>query len=551
MRAATRAEVHPSSRGPPDLLGHLDAEQRSAAMLPDGLALVLAPAGSGKTTTLVARLGVLVARGVQPERIGVVTFNRQAAAELSARIRLRLGSVDGAERIEVRTLHAMARRVLLDTVRAVRLVADRGPLLRAARRQVGGAPTDPDLQQLDGELSAWKVERRTPSAGARPILEVYARLLAERGALDMDDLVSDAVDALEADPHLHALWQARFTHLCVDEFQDVDAAQLRLVHLLAEPERNLWVVGDDDQTIYAWRLADVRRILDFGGDPSVRRVMLATNYRCPSSVVESSARLIAVNGERFAKPIRAAPTAAAGSISAVPTDRPGWADRLAALAAHESAAGRTCCFLGRTRGDVEPMLRALVRADVPHATALRSPLEAEPVGRLVAELARAPPDEHPIRALLRIRDALGWRRDAPGADALSDEDHDALDAAIGWATAVARVDAYLAGAAEARARLARLRRPDALVEVGTVHAAKGREWHTVVLVGFEEDRFPNRRALLGHRDPGRALEEERRLAYVALTRAGERLVLAFDPARPSRFLAEMGYSPTSGATTAR
>ena len=114
-----------------------------------------------------------------------------------------------------------------------------------------------------------------------------------------------------------------------------------------------------------------------------------------------------------------------------------------------------------------------------------------------------------------------------------------------------RVDAYLAGAAEARERLARLRRPDALVEVGTVHAAKGREWRTVVLVGFEEDRFPNRRALLGHRDPARALEEERRLAYVALTRATGRLVLAFDPKRPSRFLAEMGYSPTSGAITAR
>jgi len=85
----------------------------------------------------------------------------------------------------------------------------------------------------------------------------------------------------------------------------------------------------------------------------------------------------------------------------------------------------------------------------------------------------------------------------------------------------------------------------------TVHGAKGREWDTVVIVGFEEERFPNRRALLGAALPERAIEEERRLAYVALTRARGRLVLAFDPARPSRFLGEMGYRPTSRATTDR
>jgi DNA helicase-2/ATP-dependent DNA helicase PcrA len=84
-----------------------------------------------------------------------------------------------------------------------------------------------------------------------------------------------------------------------------------------------------------------------------------------------------------------------------------------------------------------------------------------------------------------------------------------------------------------------------------VHGAKGREWHTVIVIGFEEERFPNRRALLGAADPQRAIEEERRLAYVALTRATRRLVLAFDPARPSRFLEEMGYSPTSGAMADR
>ena len=106
--------------------------------------------------------------------------------------------------------------------------------------------------------------------------------------VDFDDLVAGAADALESDPSLRLRWQDRFTHLCVDEFQDVDAAQLRLVRLLAEPQRNLFVVGDDDQTIYAWRLADVRRILGFEAlYPGTRRVQLATNYRCPAPVVAS------------------------------------------------------------------------------------------------------------------------------------------------------------------------------------------------------------------------------------------------------------------------
>ena len=235
------------------LLEALDPEQRAAATLPDGPAQVIAPAGSGKTTTLIARLGVLLARGVAPEQIAVVTFNREAAAELSARIASRLGPLlPGAERVEVRTLHALARQVLLDAGDPVRLLADRLPLLRAARRRVlaGRRPEQvplPDAATLDTLLSAWKVEGRPPPDEATQALAVFADLMAARGALDFDDLVVRAVRLLEHDPALRGRWQARFSHLAVDEFQDVDAAQLRLVRILAEPEQNLFVVGDDDQ----------------------------------------------------------------------------------------------------------------------------------------------------------------------------------------------------------------------------------------------------------------------------------------------------------------
>jgi hypothetical protein len=164
--------IAPSSAAPAadGLLASLDPEQRAAATLPDGPAQVIAPAGSGKTTTLIAGLGVVLGRGVAAGRIGVVSFNRDAAAELSARIASRLvPHVPGAEAIEVRTLHAMARQVLLDGGRPIRLAGDRLPLLRAARRRAlaerppvadgeDPPPEPPDATALDTIVSASKVE---------------------------------------------------------------------------------------------------------------------------------------------------------------------------------------------------------------------------------------------------------------------------------------------------------------------------------------------------------------------------------------------------------
>lgn len=537
------------------LVDTLDEEQRAAATLPDGPALIIAPAGSGKTTTLIARLGVLLARGVAPERICVATFNRDAATELAQRIRSRVApSVPEATRIEVRTLHALARQVLLDTGGGSNLVSDRLPLLRAVLRRAAARsepedPPLPDAAALDTAISAWKVEGRAPTHPG--LVEEYRALLAARGAVDFDDLVVGAADALERDAALRLRWQSRFSHVCVDEFQDVDAAQLRLVRLLAEPERNLFVVGDDDQTIYAWRLADVRRILTFESSyPGARRVQLATNYRCPAPVVTISRRLIAVNRERFTKRIESAPKAAAGpgAILFLSTATAEWPDAMAALAAGEARAGRTICFLSRTRAELGPMLLALARAGQPHTTTVPAPVQADPVQRLVAASRKRPAHDHPFEALLRLRAGHGWRR-ADQSDDLADDDHSALDALLGWAVGFRRLDGFLEAHDRAVARLEALRIPDAPVELVTVHGAKGREWQTVVVLGMEEDRFPNRRSLVDAADPERAVEEERRLAYVALTRATRRLILAFDPARPSRFLAEMGFATQATGTS--
>lgn len=538
------------------LLATLDPEQRAAALLPDGPAQVIAPAGSGKTTTLIARLGVLLARGVAPQRIGVVTFNRDAAVELTERIARRLAPTHpSAVEIEVRTLHAMARQVLIDAGRPVDLIRDRLPILRAlsraatAERPEGSdAPELPDPAALDTIVSAWKVEGRDPPSTAMPVIAAYDAALARRGKIDFDDLLVGALAAMSADARLRARWQGRFSHVLVDEFQDVDAAQLRFVRLLAEPERNLFVVGDDDQTIYAWRLADVRRILGFAADyPGAHRVQLATNYRCPRAVIEAAAQLIAHNRERFTKRIEAPPNLPADpvAIAALHLTAEASLDPLLGVARSAAERGETCCFLARTRAELLPVVLALIHRGIPHRPGVSGPLDAEPVVTLLNEATRRRSDELPWHAFQELRAAHGWRR-RDDAEALGDDDHLALDALLGWAAADQDLGTFLSDAARMQARLAELRRPDAVIELATAHGAKGREWSSVVLLGMEEERMPNRRALADAADPDRALEEERRLAYVAITRATRRLVLPMVPQRASRFVGEMGLRLPTG-----
>jgi superfamily I DNA/RNA helicase len=270
--------------------------------------------------------------------------------------------------------------------------------------------------------------------------------------------------------------------------------------------------------------------------------MLATNYRCPRAVIEASARMVTVNRERFAKPIRAPDALAhdATAISALDTSDAGWADGMARMAAAADQEGRGLCFLSRTRGELTPILLALVRGGVRHTAAVPPLIEAAPVLELVDAGRAADLAGHPFHVLRRLRAGRGWERGSPSGDLIEDEDHAALDALMGWATGFPTVDGFCAAFDAARSRIAALRDPSAPVELATVHASKGREWETVVLIGFEADRIPNRRSLVDADDPARALEEERRLAYVAVTRATRELILAFDPARPSQFLGEMG-----------
>jgi len=518
-------------------LGRLAPDQRAAATAPPGPSLCIAPAGSGKTTTLVARAAWLIDGGVAPESIRAITFNKRAAVEMTERLDAALaplGISPGA--VRVRTFHALGREILRSAGVAVEPMADRTAVL------AGVAPwaDDAALLRLDTAVSRLKIElgvtaddvAADPDAGpvARAFV-AYERAVEASGGLDFDDLVLRAIEALEDDEELLAVWRGRCAELLVDEVQDVDRAQLRLALLLAAPANRVFLVGDDDQSIYGWRLADVRRILALEDAlPGLRRVDLTVNYRCPGRVVERAVRLVEHNAERFGKTIRAGPAATGRLVLAAdPSDEIVRLERAVATWPDD---GSTRAILARTNRELLPAVVVAMRLGLPFRAPrvdlpLESPLVDDVLGRAAAMAGRAA--SPPLLALGRVRASL--RPDDGGVDEIA-------TALLGWAVGSATLDALVSTVAEARERLAALRTDDAPLTLATAHATKGLEFDHVIVVGMEAGRFPSARAVGSADDPVRAYEEERRLAYVAWTRARRSLTLLYDPAVPSPFLLE-------------
>ena len=235
-------------------LDRLAPDQREAATAPPGPVLCVAPAGSGKTTTLVARIAWLVATGADPAAITAVTFNKRAADEMAARVDAALeplGFPPGS--VRAKTFHALGREILADGGERVEPLLDRETVLRDMWPDI----TRGAVRQLDDAFSRLKLEidvtarevATDPEPGpvARAFL-AYEQALAEAGGLDFDDLVARSVRLLEARPPLLRRWRAKCEHMLVDKMQDVDRTQLRLALLLAAPSNRIFGVGDDDQS---------------------------------------------------------------------------------------------------------------------------------------------------------------------------------------------------------------------------------------------------------------------------------------------------------------
>jgi len=279
------------------LLAGLNPSQREAVTLPDGPALVIAGAGSGKTRVLTSRIGYLLGEGrARPHEILAITFTNRAAAEMRERVELLVGQSRG---MWVMTFHAACGRILRRE--ADRLgyrsnftiydQADQVRVVKACLEELGRDPKRFPPRGIHSRISSEK-NRLVSAAMFREnignffdqvvadVFELYERRMHASNAMDFDDMMVRTVELLESFDDVRERWQGAFNHLLVDEYQDTNHAQYRIVRLLSDAHRNVMVVGDADQAIYTWRGADIRNILDFERDfPDARVVRLEQNYR--------------------------------------------------------------------------------------------------------------------------------------------------------------------------------------------------------------------------------------------------------------------------------
>jgi superfamily I DNA/RNA helicase len=502
-----------------DRLERLQPDQRAAATADPGPVLCIAPAGSGKTTTLVARIAWRIATGTRPDRMCAVTFNRRAAVELEERLVSALEPLGVAPGIvRVRTFHALGREILADGGVDVSRVVERVALLT----ELAGGPLPPAaLRHLDDGFTrlALDPERGPPSDDrvTHAAWAHYRAALRERGAIDLDDLVARAPPMLRDNPALLERWRDRAAVLFVDEAQDLDRTQLELAVLLVGATRDIFLVGDDDQTIYAWRLADVRRVLGLAASlPGLRRVDLVTNHRCPPEVVRRAARLVDHGRERFAKRIFPSPRAS-GTLTLAPDTGDDVARARRLLSAWYGRLDGGYAVLARTNAELAPLAAVALETGIGYR-ADDDGLALDDPG-LAPLLAGVPADRPPLLGLPATTEPI-------------------VRSSLGWAAPFSTVEELRTAVEETRVRRAALRTDDARLVLATVHGTKGLEFDHVAVVGLDDGTFPSRRALEDADDPGRVLEEERRLAYVAWTRARRSLTLVYDPDAPSIFMRE-------------
>ncbi len=298
----------------------LNPAQEAAVRHPGGPLLVLAGAGSGKTRVLTARIAHLIQeRGVAPSRIFAVTFTNKAAGEMRARVATLLGT--DPRGLWIGTFHSLSARLLR---REAPLLGfgpnftiydqdDSEALVRRLLEQRGHSPKANPPRAIHAIISGAKNRILLPEElGAsaespleRVAAEIYAALgpaLKQANAMDFDDLLLFPLTLFAEHPERLAYWQRRFDHVLVDEFQDTNAAQYRLVRQLAARHTNLCVVGDDDQAIYGWRGADVRHMLSFQHDfPGTTLIKLEQNYRSTQVILDAANGVIAENARRLGK----------------------------------------------------------------------------------------------------------------------------------------------------------------------------------------------------------------------------------------------------------
>jgi DNA helicase-2/ATP-dependent DNA helicase PcrA len=559
-------------RSPLDTLDTLDPDQRAAAATVAGPLLIVAGPGTGKTRTLTHRIAHLVAeRDVPPEECLAITFTRRAAEELRQRLGALLAERAGA--VTVATFHSLGLAIVGEHRAALGL----GPAMRVADeverlgvlRAVSGA-SEAHARRLAGEIGRRKRERAARDPGAVPgpaaevddLLDHYDKALRERDLVDLDDLIVLPVVLLGGDPELAAAYRRRWSWISVDEYQDVDELQYRLLRLLTTPDGNLCAIGDPDQAIYGFRGADVGFFLRFRQDfPGAASAQLTRNYRSSAAIVDGALQAIAPGtlvrgrvlraGDRAAPPRlrlhRAASEAAEAEFVVHTIER-----LLGGSTFFSFDSGRVdgdggsdvsfadVAVLYRTDAQSPALVEALSRAGMPFQKRSHDRLTDLPaVQSVLREIRTAQPLGPTAGATEPVLARV--RRAAVAAGVGEAEVEPLVPLAARCGEDMDRFLAELALGAQVDTLDPRADR----VSLLTLHAAKGLEFPVVFLVGCEDGLLPLR---FGGASPTAAeVAEERRLLFVGMTRARSHLYLTWAARRarhgtivesaPSPFLA--------------
>jgi DNA helicase-2/ATP-dependent DNA helicase PcrA len=635
-----------SVASPERYLADLNPAQREAVLHTEGPLLVIAGAGSGKTRVLTHRVAHLItAVGVKPNEILAITFTNKAAGEMRERLTGMLGPT--ARAIWILTFHAACGRML--RAEAERLgyrsnftIYDSQDQVRLVKQCLEELEKDPKRfvpRGIHAQISNAKNLLLTPKLYAErvdsfydqtvaDVYTLYQRKLHASNAVDFDDMLMLTVEALERFPEARARWQKAFRYVLVDEYQDTNHAQYRLLQLLAEKHHNVCAVGDPDQSIYAFRGADIRNILEFERDfPETRTIALEQNYRSTNAILESANAVISHNSERKEKrlwselgdgdPVRVV------EVEDENAEGRYIASQIASLF-EEGYAGSEIAVFYRMNAQsrvIEQTLRLsqiayqviggprfYERAEIKDAIAylqvLDNPTDAISLLRIANRPKRAIGDTtlsrlvsyaetqgislyealaHPeeaglataavkavtgLKNLFDVLRAAAQELDVPELIQEVLDRTGTIEAYEAERTIEARgrienLEAFVDGAREYQQGAQEPTLSSFLQEISlfsaqdeladgevsnvtlmTLHNAKGLEFRAVFLVGAEEEIFPSTRSI-----EEQGIEEERRLFYVGITRAEERLTLTHASSRllwgrtthnlPSRFLDEL------------
>lgn len=647
-------------------LSALNEPQQTAVKVKDGPLLVLAGAGTGKTRVITMRMAYLIEHGVSPEKILSVTFTNKAAKEMGARTKAILGK-RSKSKPWISTFHSLCVRILRDEIDKLGYpkrftICDRGDQESAARealREIRVVDKQMKPGDLVNQISSWKSAGVFPeraSAVAESDLDALAAIgyrryqnkLEAAGAVDFDDLLLLTDKLLASDEDVRRRQQERFSHVQIDEYQDTNGIQFRLIQRLVEEHRNICVVGDDDQSIYGWRGADVTHILSFPQHyPEAKVVRLEDNYRCTGHILSLANTLVAKNRDRHKKVLRAAkPDGPIVEIREYAEETTEAMEIVREIKYWTEACGvpvRDFAILFRTNDQPRAFETELRQANVPYVLlgsqsffdrreikdilsymkVIANPRDEMALLRIINRPARGL-GEKSVRAVLdrSVRDGRSFRETV---EICEQEKLINERAAQSFRNFYAFVDRWRHESQQPGLRLEEFARrivaetkyedqlakdftepiqlqsrqgmieqfyetvsdyernsnqptldeflesttldlPDQsedkeaaaksnAVKLMTLHSAKGLEFPRVYLVGLEEGILPHKRSVeMG----GAAIEEERRLAYVGITRAQDSLTITRAAARrkwgklrngkPSRFLFEMQQRVETPAT---